>query len=485
MKFKLPLVDINPDEVKDLDEAKKAINKLLNAFEKLAYQTQKLAAENEKLRRENDRLRKQSKKPLFNSRKPKTEDYSASKRMEKRLKQWKKSVKRKKIEIDKEEQLSEAKACSCGCKKFKTLRTWNKVVQEIEIKRNNIKYLGKDKKCLNCGKVHRSVIPECIKGKEFGSNLTTWTSLLKHDCRFSQLLIHKLLITLGIIISKGQIDNILLENSKKLEEPYLSLKTLGIRKSQYLHSDPTGFKRRLKKETGESETINQHLHFVGHRFLSLFKITKRYNSDTLNNKVLGKQANNKLYISDDHGANGQRLTIDKKQLGWLHEIRHFLKLKPQFKINKERVDKVINQLWKFYNQAKQYSRDPTKEKKKKLIKQFNFITNQKTDYDDLDKRLILTRRKRNRLLLFLEYPGLPIQNNLAERDLRPAVILRKLSGGTKSEKGDRSFERHMSIIQTIRKQGLNVFETLHDLLTNQLNPSVLTVKTTPHIKSFT
>ena len=68
----------------------------------------------------------------------------------------------------------------------------------------------------------------------------------------------------------------------------------------------------------------------------------------------------------------------------------------------------------------------------------------------------------------------PIQNNQAERDLREFVILRKISGETKSLAGDRSIERHLSIIQTARKQGLNVFETLHGLLTNTLPLSVLT-----------
>jgi transposase len=68
----------------------------------------------------------------------------------------------------------------------------------------------------------------------------------------------------------------------------------------------------------------------------------------------------------------------------------------------------------------------------------------------------------------------PIQNNQAERDLRKFVIMRKISGETKSQKGDRSIKRHLSIIQTARKQGLPVFTTLHGLLTRTLPVSVLT-----------
>ena len=54
------------------------------------------------------------------------------------------------------------------------------------------------------------------------------------------------------------------------------------------------------------------------------------------------------------------------------------------------------------------------------------------------------------------------------------MIIRKISGETKSVRGDKSLERHLSIIQTAQKQGLNVFKTLHGLLTNQLSPAVLT-----------
>ncbi len=103
----------------------------------------------------------------------------------------------------------------------------------------------------------------------------------------------------------------------------------------------------------------------------------------------------------------------------------------------------------------------------------------------MKKRLKLTRNKQDRLLCFLDHPGIPIENNLAERDLRPGVIIRKLSGGVKSDKGIKSFERHMSIIQTAHKQGLNVFDTIHGLLTSTFDVFLLTQKTLPVLASST
>src|SRR5258708_30141576 len=85
----------------------------------------------------------------------------------------------------------------------------------------------------------------------------------------------------------------------------------------------------------------------------------------------------------------------------------------------------------------------------------------------------MTKNKRERLLLFLKYPFIPIHNNQSERDLRPAVIMRKISHETKSLQGNRSIERHLSIIHTAQKQHLNIFKTLDGLFTNTLSPFIL------------
>lgn len=113
-----------------------------------------------------------------------------------------------------------------------------------------------------------------------------------------------------------------------------------------------------------------------------------------------------------------------------------------------------------------------------LQQQFDYIVTTKTGYDALDYRLWLTKRKKRRLLLFLNDPVIPIHNNQAERDLRPAVIIRKISRETKSLAGNKSLERHLSVIHTAQKQQLNVLQTLHGLLTNTISPFVLTTHTT-------
>jgi transposase len=58
---------------------------------------------------------------------------------------------------------------------------------------------------------------------------------------------------------------------------------------------------------------------------------------------------------------------------------------------------------------------------------------------------------RGHVLRFLGAEGIEPTNNRAERDLRPAVVARKVSHCSKNERGARAFEAFVSVLHTIRK----------------------------------
>jgi len=70
------------------------------------------------------------------------------------------------------------------------------------------------------------------------------------------------------------------------------------------------------------------------------------------------------------------------------------------------------------------------------------------------------------LVTCLEVPGVCAHNNLAERLLRDNVILRKITFGSRSNKGIENHQVLMSILQTARLQNLNPLTFLHHLLTH-------------------
>jgi len=448
------------------------MSQVLNFVEWQAQQIAKLTQALEAAQQEIARLKGQPKKPQFTSSKKPSISVTAFLQDKTEKKKWQK--KGKDVPIDQDVDVAEQEVCSCGSRKFVSVRTTTKVVQGMLMQRNNIAYHGKTKRCIRCGKVYQPAFPPETKGLSFDSTLQSLVSYLKFDGRFTHLLLHRFFTGFEVQISYGEITKILKRNSKKLTPVLNHLKTEGIKQSRYVQSDATGAKRRLKS----GKIINQHLNVLGHKFLSIFKITRKYNAEEMN-KLLGVQGRKKPLVSDD-GSPNNACRCKGQQLCWVHEIRLHKKLFPYFTGYQALHTQILLQWRKFYHLAKAYGSDPpntaTPEKKVAIEKMFDEITMQITGYADLDKQLKLSRKKREKLLFFLDHPYLPIHNNQCEQDVREAVIMRKISGSTKSPEGDRSIERHLSVIQTAKKQGLPVFQTLHGLLTGQLSPVILTAK---------
>lgn len=70
-------------------------------------------------------------------------------------------------------------------------------------------------------------------------------------------------------------------------------------------------------------------------------------------------------------------------------------------------------------------------------------------------KLIKYRRE---LFVFLERKDVPFHNNDAERQIRPCVLMRKISYQNASPKGAKTQAILMSIIQTCRKRRIDFFE---------------------------
>lgn len=79
----------------------------------------------------------------------------------------------------------------------------------------------------------------------------------------------------------------------------------------------------------------------------------------------------------------------------------------------------------------------------------------------LTKRL---RKHAEHLFTFLDYAEVPFENNLAERQIRPAVVLRKNSQSNRSDRGAATQGALMSIYQTLKLRGLDPTKTIVDAL---------------------
>ena len=79
----------------------------------------------------------------------------------------------------------------------------------------------------------------------------------------------------------------------------------------------------------------------------------------------------------------------------------------------------------------------------------------------LAKRLL---RHLDELFQYVLIPGLAADNNTAERSVRPIAVERKISGGSRSEKGSKTRMILRSLFGTWQVRGLNPFQACLDTL---------------------
>ncbi|HUU82527.1 MAG TPA: IS66 family transposase, partial [Phycisphaerae bacterium] len=96
-------------------------------------------------------------------------------------------------------------------------------------------------------------------------------------------------------------------------------------------------------------------------------------------------------------------------------------------------------------------------------------------YRDADALRLAKRLRKHwdHLFTFLDKPEVPFENNLAERQIRPAVILRKNSQSNRSEQGAATQAILMSIYRTLRLRGLDPTRTIAAALKTYLETGQL------------
>ena len=151
-------------------------------------------------------------------------------------------------------------------------------------------------------------------------------------------------------------------------------------------------------------------------------------------------------------------------LCWVHGERKIDRLIPLTTRHRQAKEQAQGTFWELYKSLQAYRLEPTGTDKESIECQFDQLCQTKTGYPDLNEALNLLHAKRDAFLAVLEYPHLPLHNNLAENDIREYARLRKISGGTRSDSGRRCRDTFMSLKKTCRKLGVSFQSYLRDRL---------------------
>ena len=135
-----------------------------------------------------------------------------------------------------------------------------------------------------------------------------------------------------------------------------------------------------------------------------------------------------VILSDDAG----QFALDRHALCWVHAERLVHKL-DTFTDQQHAAQQLVRALiWWFYADLKAYRREPDRRRRRELRARFDRIFRRRTGFATLDRLLARLHANKAELLLVLDRPEMPLHTNGSERDLRPQVIKRKISGGTRS-----------------------------------------------------
>jgi transposase-like protein len=307
-------------------------------------------------------------------------------------------------------------------------------------------------------KTYEAELPKSLKNTDFGSDLKAFIIYLYYAGRVTENKIHKILEERGVIISEGEISNIL---TKEKSDVYAVEKQAifenGMKQAGYLHIDETGARHKGN---------NHYLHVICNGLFSAFFIRQDKGRNTIRG-ILGLndvEQSDKPIITDDAR---QYLDISSHHaLCWIHEIRHYKKMSPFLNHHKSVLCVFMNELWNFYKLLTQYKENPNEPLKVHIQQRFDSLFSTVTGYRTLDKRIAMTQKKKASLLLVLDYPKVPLHNNCAEIAVREGVIKRKISYGTRSELGRLAWENILSIMDTCGKLGVSFYKYTQDILTN-------------------
>jgi transposase len=328
--------------------------------------------------------------------------------------------------------------------------------------------------CPHCQKVHYAALPSCIeKGGLVGPRLSTLIAFLKGACHASYSTIRKFLRdVVNVTISRGQLAKVINKVSQALDVPYETLLE-DLAAQACLNVDETGH-----RDCGEqwwTWCFRASLYTV-------FKIDPTRSAEVLL-EVLGEEFEGVLgcdYFSAYRRYMRECNIVVQFCLAHLiRDVKYLTTLPdPRDRAYGERLREALRTLfgiihrratlpdWAFDVRLGDARRDVLRQALAEV------------PATRASQNIAAWFRKHGQAYFeFVTTPGVEPTNNLAEQAIRFVVIDRRITQGTRGEKGRRWCERIWTVMATCSQQGQSVFEFLSKAVAAHFNgdaaPSLL------------
>jgi Transposase IS66 family len=474
-RHRIDLTELNLDT-----PTQAVLQRLLHHIALLTAELNELRAENQRLRDEIAQLKGEKGKPTLQANHSPAQatppDSQPGSRSKSGAPSGQRVPRKERIKIDREQVITLDRSCLPADVEHRGYR--DVVVQNLLFTPDTVRYRLERLYANSTGQFYEAALPAALQGQSFGSELHAFVLMLYFEWRVPEEKILHVLQAQGLVISAGQISHILIQKHRdRFAEERKAVLRAGLQTTSYQHIDDTG---------ARVSGVNHYFSTLCNPYYSSFFTHRHKNSDTVAGllsvleepavrqgspcPVSGVEAPKEwgdyvpILISDD--APQFRHQTDHQGLCWVHEERHYKKLHPFFAVHQQLVDAFRTDMWDYYDRLKAYATAPTDALKQELSAAFDALFSRTTGYEALDQRIDRTRQKKTELLLVLDFPEVPLENNEAERALREYVIKRKISNGTRTAEGTEAWEVFLSLLDTCRKNGVTFYHYLRDRISN-------------------
>ncbi len=326
--------------------------------------------------------------------------------------------------------------------------------------------------CPGCGCSVLGELPAGVSLSAFGPRLHAHVAVLAGVHRLSREKIAELVSEqYEITVSTGAVDGMLRRVSRVLCDPWRELHE-AIKLAEAVHADET---------TWLCKADPCWLWTATTAALVCYRIDQRRTQEAAK-RLLGEDFGG--FVTSDRYVGYHWLDVLQQQLCWAHAVRQLTEISERpgapGKLGERLLD-IAGQVFAIHREhagelaAADHPEHPAlialREALAPLRERFQSLLEQGTRgrHPKTARFCHGLLEEYEALWTFCEAPGVSPTNNDAERALRGPVILRRISGGTQSERGNRWIERILSITETCRRQHRSPHTYLHDAINASLH----------------
>jgi len=399
------------------------------------------------------------------------------------------------------------------------------IIQDVILQADNVCYLLEVWRSPDGKKQMTAKLPKNLQGSHFGADLRAFILSAYHELGASQGSISNFLSNIGVDISDGSINNLLIKKQDVFHQEKEELLQVGKLLSPELRTDDTGAKHDYENyftncintdfftyfQTSKTKsrinfleilcqnhnvyTLNQssldyyELTACPPRALSLFKnlyakkntylfkdklsLTKYLTAHKITGSTTVRILTEGLLIGtlvEDgfdpstiiHSDEAGQFALFVHCLCWKHVEKPLRKLKTYNQLQESQLDEVKGQFWQLYQDLKKYKENPCPNLVEGFNKQFDQLCEHRKGFFHLNQILDKLLKKKDKMLLVLKRPEASLHNNDSERDIREYVKRRKISGSTKTDLGLKAKDTFLSLKKTCKKLGISFWDYLRD-----------------------